>query len=196
MATASKRKNERGTSQDLILLVKLHCPKDNICIPSVYKLQKLFSLSNTKTTRHHYCSKCFVSVDSTSKICKNCNFDLRNYPLKAYFLELPVEDQLRSLMCKPGFYNLKKHLVQVQKDDVYTDVHDRQQYKHHKLIQENRHRSLSFTWNTDGIPLYKSSTTSTWPLYLAINELSVTVHYQKENILYVGLWLGSKPKMN
>ncbi|XP_072023195.1 uncharacterized protein, partial [Amphiura filiformis] len=51
-------------------------------------------------------------------------------------------------------------------------------------------------WYTDGVPLFKSSSMSLWPLYFAINELPYKKRVLKENILIAGLWFGeNKPSM-
>ena len=53
-----------------------------------------------------------------------------------------------------------------------TDVYSGKLYQHQVasgfLINRN---NISFTLNTDGIPVFKSSNVSLWPIYLIINEL-------------------------
>ncbi|KAJ8671106.1 hypothetical protein QAD02_002365 [Eretmocerus hayati] len=57
--------------------------------------------------------------------------------------------------------------------------------------------NLSFMWNTDGFPLFKSSKISIWPFFLVINELPYHLRYKKENMLLAGLWFGpTKPEAN
>ncbi|WAR15739.1 PGBD4-like protein [Mya arenaria] len=52
-------------------------------------------------------------------------------------------------------------------------------------------------WYTDGVPLFKSSKISIWPLSLSINELPAQERFKQENILSAGLWFGkSKPSMS
>ena len=53
---------------------------------------------------------------------------------------------------------------------------------------------MSLTWNTDGIPVFKSSDYAIWPLQASINELPP--HLRHKNILLLGLWFGKKPNMN
>ncbi|CAD6207103.1 GSCOCG00012699001-RA-CDS, partial [Cotesia congregata] len=55
---------------------------------------------------------------------------------------------------------------------------------------------ISFTWNTDGISLFKSSKFSLWPFYLTINELPFKDRTKKENLLLAGIWFGVKPQPN
>ena len=46
--------------------------------------------------------------------------------------------------------------------------------------------------NTDGVPVFKSSKVSIWPLYLVINELNYSKRMAYENMIFVGLWFGEK----
>ena len=52
--------------------------------------------------------------------------------------------------------------------------------------------NISLSWYTDGVPVYKSSKVSVWPLYLTINELPFEMRKKKENTLLAGLWFGDK----
>ncbi|XP_014296830.2 probable ATP-dependent helicase PF08_0048 [Microplitis demolitor] len=47
--------------------------------------------------------------------------------------------------------------------------------------------ALSYTWNTDGVPVFKSSQVSVWPFYLRINELQYAMRIRRENIILAGL---------
>ena len=56
--------------------------------------------------------------------------------------------------------------------------------------------NISLTWNTDGIPVFKSSKYSIWPLYFAINELPISKRWCNDNLILAGLWFGTqKPNM-
>lgn len=62
-------------------------------------------------------------------------------------------------------------------------------------ILSNCH-NLSLMFNTDGIPVFKSSKVSVWPIYFTINELPFQQRTLKENALFGGLWFGErKPLM-
>ncbi|XP_044585098.1 uncharacterized protein LOC123265424 isoform X1 [Cotesia glomerata] len=57
--------------------------------------------------------------------------------------------------------------------------------------------NISFSWYTDGIPVYKSSHISLWPFYLTINELPFNERKKRENTLLLGYWFDDKkPYMN
>ena len=51
--------------------------------------------------------------------------------------------------------------------------------------------NVSLTWNTDGVPLFKSSSFSLWPLYFIVNELPYKKRIRRENMIFAGLWFGT-----
>ena len=59
------------------------------------------------------------------------------------------------------------------------------------------YKNLSLMWNVDGVPLFKSSKYTLWPMYLLINELPYKQRVLKENSVLAGLWFGEeKPNMS
>lgn len=57
--------------------------------------------------------------------------------------------------------------------------------------------NLALSMSTDGVPLFKSSPISLWPVYLIILNLPAKIRMNAENILLAGLWVGpTKPPMN
>ncbi|CAG5084112.1 Protein of unknown function [Cotesia congregata] len=79
-----------------------------------------------------------------------------------------------------------------------TDIYDgelyREWFNNGFLFTPN---NISFSWYTDGIPVYKSSHISIWPFYLTINELPFNERKKRENTLLLGYWFDDKkPYMN
>ena len=64
-----------------------------------------------------------------------------------------------------------------------------------KSIQNNDFFSysenLALTLSTDGVPLFKSSSVSLWPVYLPILNLPPEVRMNSKNIILGGLWIGT-----
>lgn len=82
-------------------------------------------------------------------------------------------------------------------NSVIGDVYDGFGYKNlfDKGILSMKN-NISFVLNTDGVNIFKSSKLSMWPVYLMINELSITKRKAKENMLVYGSWIGQrKPYM-
>ncbi|KAM3613128.1 uncharacterized protein V6R79_020974 [Siganus canaliculatus] len=114
--------------------------------------------------------------------------------------EIPVENQLKSLFAKEGFEEKLKFRFNRQKKyhNSIEDIYDGEVYQ--KLSTGNGPlsdpRNISLTWNTDGIPIFKSSKFSVWPFYCVINELNFVQRTKRENMILAGLWFGdSKPSM-
>ena len=56
--------------------------------------------------------------------------------------------------------------------------------------------SLGMILFTDGVPLWKSSSQSLWPIYLAVANLPPNIRMRKDNLLLSAVWVGEgKPKM-
>ena len=61
-------------------------------------------------------------------------------------------------------------------------------------LQSNRFLALGIS--TDGIPIFKSTKSPLWPVYLIIHNLPPQIRFKGENIILCGLWQGpSKPDM-
>lgn len=62
----------------------------------------------------------------------------------------------------------------------------------------DKENNLSFAFNTDGVPLFKSSKVSMWPVYILVNELPPHAERKlRENVLFYGVWISilKKPIM-
>lgn len=57
------------------------------------------------------------------------------------------------------------------------------------FLAKNTH-NVTAIFNTDGVNLYSSSKVELWPIFLAVNELSPSKRFARENILLVGIWQG------
>jgi len=60
--------------------------------------------------------------------------------------------------------------------------------------QRNR---IALSLFCDGVPIYKSSKTSLWPIYFAVLNLHPSVCSLAKNIILAGVWVGpNKPPIN
>jgi hypothetical protein len=59
----------------------------------------------------------------------------------------------------------------------------------------NKPNVLGAIFNTDGVQPYRSSTVAVWPLYLAFANLPPNIRMNRDNIVTIAVWVGSKPPM-
>ena len=138
-------------------------------------------------------------VQTVNSLCGK-NIDRKQ---KSYFLELPIKSQLESLFSRHEFRDSLKHRRTRIKEHGKNieDVYDSEMYQ--KLSEDggplssDMENNISFIFNTDGVPIFKSSKMSLWPIFLMINELPFKERKFRKNMLLCGLWFGpSKPVMN
>lgn len=187
--------------KDLLALIDIHCLVPNPLIKSLYKFKQYFLNLRNPLKKHYYCPKCTIAITTDCVICPNttCNQQLSQQD-KPFFLELSIIDQLKSLFSHKGFYNDLGHRFNRRKHDSNNieDIYDGHRYK--TWMQPGQflatQNNISFLWNTDGVPVFKSSKFSIWPLFFAINELPLHKRWSSNNIILAGLWFGpQKPNM-
>lgn len=171
---------------DIITVIEFHCPSRNLRRNSLYKFRKFFRLGETDAVRHYYCTICNRELRSMLDICPLCRQQQNN----TYFIELSCTNQLREMYARPSFYDkLQSRFQWPQLPGNITDIYDGQLYQEwiNNGFLSNCH-NISFTWYTDGVPVFKSSKISIWPLYITINELPFEDRKKRENTLLVGYW--------
>ena len=179
--------------QDLLMLFNLIIP--NRLPKSKYFLhQRYFSNSNTK--KEFYCVHCSTLLgERPQDRCHGCDqiFDEACSVKKGfYFFRASVGQQIKDMFENE---DLEKHLINHNRQPVISDIADGELYKMHSDFVDGNGCNLTFTWNTDGVPVFKSSKFSIWPLFLTINE--VKPDERKEYILLHSLWFGmQKPVMS
>lgn len=96
MKFKAKHKLSNEGLQDLLNLIKLHCPTPNKCIASSYLFNKQFG-KNTGVS-HYFCNSCFQAVDRDVQVCPNelCNSNLSDS--RSSFTEVPIIPQLKRLL--------------------------------------------------------------------------------------------------
>ena len=102
---------------------------------------------------------------------------------------------MQTFFSRNGFYSSIQHRFHRKKKERSNveDIYDGLLYK--KLSSEGILSSpdnVSFIMKTDGVPVFKSSKVSIWPLYLVINELPYGTRMANENMIFAGLWFGEK----
>ena len=181
----------------LLKIISLILPCGNILPDTLRKFKSYFSNLESPFILHYHCAFCFSLVEKHMKTCSNpaCLKELSSRQSKAYFIEIPVIQQLRTFFSRDGFYNSIQYRFQRKKkhQNNLEDICDGALYQ--ELSEKGILSSpdnISFLMNTDGVPVFKSSKVSIWPLYLVINELPYAQRMAKENMIFVGLWFGEK----
>ncbi|XP_077991120.1 uncharacterized protein LOC144445447 [Glandiceps talaboti] len=169
----------------------------------MHTFMKYFQNTRNSLVYHHYCGKCllYLGIDSSAKTCPNscCGNDLTKRAAKHFFIEISIEEQIRNLFQKDGFCDNIKHRFHREKEDPANleDIYDGELYRN--LVEDGIlavSENISLMWNTDGVPVFKSSSFSLWPLYFVVNELPFHERIKKENLIFGGLWFGPlKPEM-
>lgn len=177
---------------DIIDCINLHCIADNLQRNSLYKFKTYFDFNLEETFRkHYYCSICLKYLESANDRCVTCTAKTE----ASYFVELPFLNQLEEMYKRDGFYDSLQHRFfrQVPPDTV-DEVYDGNIYKQRAEPGDflASTSNISLGWYSDGVPVFKSSKVSMWPLYLTINELPFELRMKRENILLAGIWFGPK----
>ena len=96
MKFKAKHKLSNEGLQDLLNIIKLHCPILNKCIASSYLFNKQFG--KNPGVSHYFCNSCFQSVDLDAQVCPNelCNSNLSDS--RSSFTEVPIIPQLKRLL--------------------------------------------------------------------------------------------------
>ena len=97
--------------EDLLQLLKLHCPKPNHVPNSLYHFKKFFRESRYQIKYHYYCSKCLQSVALSDSTCVNstCKISLQEIGARCSFIEIPIESQLTILFAREYSYILYQY---------------------------------------------------------------------------------------
>ena len=159
---------------------------------SKYKLLKhVMEETGDLTMTHFYCSSCGEYVAATTSTCSMCSkaFDKAHAVKNGhFFVYIPIREQIKEML-ESGF--VESHLVDPARSrDAVIDSVDGLMYRSSNPDRVPNLETLTLTWNYDGLPVYKSSGASLWPILVQINELKPDV--RKEQVLLCGVWYGPR----
>lgn len=171
----------------LISLISIHLPQPNKFFQSNHTLFKLLEKQKEAVDITFFCTKCYKIRPSISELCDVCTDDARSVN---YFITLPLAPQIRKLYERPDFVqDIKYKSTRVKENDNnIEDIYDGEIYKEAERSFLTSDTDLTFTWNTDGLQVFKSTSYSMWPWYLVVNELPPEKRYLSENMLIAGIW--------
>lgn len=189
---------------DILQLFNVVFQKD--ILPSTkYLFNKAFSSPSLMMQYHMYCEYClgYVGIREQLRLqqstCPHCHqkFSVTTSP---YFLMLPLAPQLKFMLeNQPGlvqelqYRNEKKHKNISCLEDIFDGTLYQELSKPGGLLSFCN--NFSFSFNTDGAPVFKSSRASVWPIHIMLNELPPVS--REKNLLLAGLWYGKgEPNMD
>lgn len=80
-------------------------------------------------------------------------------------------------------------------NDIWSGKVLQSETKPGRFFAYSEHLALSLS--TDGVPLFKSSTVSLWPVYLIVNNLPPRIRMNSENVILCAMWCGpGKPPVH
>ena len=173
-------------------------PSTKYLIDKLYYLKKWAHFHAICIKRRGYAGM-FQPRKDRYVICQACNNrdDIKNYDDKHFFITMDASSLIAKLIeCNSGYYNFVMN-ERVYKKGFMNDIYDGKMYRNFvkSLSEADKHQYATATFNTDGAPLFESSTCSIWPIYLMVNELPYNV--RTKELVLVGLWFGKdKPDMN
>ncbi|KAL7290560.1 hypothetical protein TKK_0015327 [Trichogramma kaykai] len=167
-----------------------------------YKLDKML-FPTSQFERHGVCSKCGIYIKEynshdRSIQCENCNeiINVKSTSYNDFFVVIDFQLQLENLLNLNYEYYMQvmngtddeNHLKDIFYGRLYEDFRNNIPDTHKKSY-------VSFTFNSDGSPVLKSSKFSVWPIHVVPNEIPADVRSSKP-IRHL-LWFGhNKPDMN
>ncbi|PFX13893.1 hypothetical protein AWC38_SpisGene21989 [Stylophora pistillata] len=212
----AKHKLSGSASVDLLDLLKFIAPKDNTLL-SLTLSEIKETLGDCIVNVFDYCGKCFSifpkdesvyrcnTTDNGGNQCADLRFggNLGNQAKKQrnlYFVTVSIEQQLTKLLERNSIWmKIQQYKDTPNCSSNIRDIVDGTVYRKFKEpggFLSNK-ANLTLLFNTDGIPLYKSSKVNIWPVFLAINELPPEERFAKKNMILWGLWQGKgKPRFS
>lgn len=205
------RHNLTGVAvDDLLGLVKVICPGLEL---GDVKSNKLFQVIDSVQYKvFHYCSICHnvYPLDPEIFSCEtpNCSGlrykggltaqQKQNRVPRQFFLLSDLKLPLKYLLEQDGlFENIldTKQTAKTAKASEISSLQDITDGKYYRQLLEDGEflanaSCISGLFNTDGIPLFKSTHVKLWPIFLSINEIPLRQRFSRESMVLVGIWQG------
>lgn len=191
--------------QKLLDVINFHVPRNNLCEKKVSELKQKLGFGNDQDLEYfECCSRCGLLFKDQDNTCATPGCSGRRYKgedetKKTCFVTCNVKKQLKEILERHGI--IEKINAELKKQNTRSpdinDISSGSEFLNLKADCQHLDQAakiITLCWNTDGVPLFKSSSVSIWPLYLTINELPAKERFLKKNILIWGVWQGvSKP---
>ena len=189
--------------EDLLKLLRLHSAGTSAVPASKYFLEKPLASLVDVFEYHHYCRLCseYLGISQSQKCtqetlsCVSCSSSITirdSLQQGHYFITVPLKDQLKDILENHGMHDLCFRANSGNRH-VIKDICDGALYQ--TLKSSSEEAFLSLTFNCDGVPVFKSSKFSIWPILCCVNEIPPET--RNKHVLLCALWFGSsKPDMS
>lgn len=182
-----KHKITKVASADLLDLVNLHLP--NLFPRSNYFIEKYFSVSDRLDLieKHHFCEQCEgYNGREPQQECAFCGCSLDSSKTN-FFLVMPLKEQITKFLSTHGLPPKERSC-----DGTYSSIVDGEAYQ--DLVNSGKigPNDITCQWNCDGMPVFKSSNYSIWPIQIMINECTPSIRKKKSCWWQCGLAVGNQ----
>lgn len=186
--------------RDLLSLVQLHIPKNNIGETKVLRLKEKCGFNKTYLNFHLYCEACnkLYTKESDTCLTPGCTGSKLSGNSVKYFTTSNLGSQLQEVLQREKLWEMTRNHMKVEHKNI-CDIQGGMAYREFLKPGNFLHNSNNITFSafTDGVALFKSSGVQLWPVYLLINEIPPKERFHRKNMLLWGIWQGKgKPRMN
>ncbi|KAK6489849.1 hypothetical protein HHUSO_G6776 [Huso huso] len=197
LALKTKHQLTNEALEDILKLLN-HIGGDGTVPASKYYFEKYFSDCKGVIDIYLICETCemLLGIKATSGNCSFCGKQWvasHNISKGQFFFYMPLKSQIKALL---NDISVQKHLAFHKERSTtgnYSDIQDGTLYK--KVLNSSPSNTLSVNFSCDGVPVFKSSQYSIWPVLCVLNELPPVERLK--HVLMASLWFGSKkPDMN
>lgn len=196
---ALRNKLALTSTSDLFKLINLMFEQPFL-FESRYYIDKIFN-PTTHCDFHAICPSCKVYVGKLGTMdaavtCLKCSelMNLSSPSCLNFFMIIDPSEAIADILKEHENYyhyviNERKHVK-----NHFRDIYDGRKYRKFVDNLPPHYEYITFNFNTDGAPKFKSSKYSIWPIYLMINE--IPIQERMNNLITCGMWFGkSKPEM-
>jgi hypothetical protein len=186
--------------KDIVGLIQMHLPEQNIGVTDINELKGACGFEKDYLKYHTYCENCKKIFEDHFDECQtpNCDGKKSDNLCKKYFITSNLGMQIKEIIQRKEIWDALCDLIDHHDRSSIADVRSGSGYK--ELQKEggflDSNRNITLSMFIDGVPLFKSSGVSMWPVYFIINEIPPKERFLKKNMLLWGIWQGTgKPKM-
>lgn len=125
---------------------------------------------------HHYCSVCasylgMPQAHDETFTCVKCHFSIsveKSLHDRNYFLSIPLTYQIQDILENQGMHDICFHASDSNRIGI-NDMYDGTLYQ--MLRSDSEEDFLTLTFNSDGVPVFRSSKFNVWPILCCVNEI-------------------------